>query len=256
MKNYKVIFMGMLALALVFGLAGCQNPAASGTYLDGTLANIGPNVLGNQGAVFQGPTTSLADAITYTEFKLDGTWLSWAKLDTAILSLPTIYSYQQALSGSGTWTKVLAGTYTWNTPRQKITFRTLRQYPATAGALKSYGDVFTAAQVDGSVISSSTTLNNAVDSDGLVDSVAQGNVMRGYLLGNPDKYLDLYRQGYRLENGNLAGQNLSATVADILDGKGYSTLSSYINDYYSIDSWGVQEQSFYFKTGSKTAVYF
>ncbi|GHV93547.1 hypothetical protein AGMMS50268_40500 [Spirochaetia bacterium] len=25
MKNYKVIFMGMLALALVFGLAGCQN---------------------------------------------------------------------------------------------------------------------------------------------------------------------------------------------------------------------------------------
>ncbi|GHV90678.1 hypothetical protein AGMMS50268_11810 [Spirochaetia bacterium] len=25
MKNYKVIFMGMLALALVFGFAGCQN---------------------------------------------------------------------------------------------------------------------------------------------------------------------------------------------------------------------------------------
>ncbi|GHV91053.1 hypothetical protein AGMMS50268_15560 [Spirochaetia bacterium] len=47
MKNYKVIFMGILALALVFGFAGCQNGTQEVTGTVGVhdaFAGAGPTV--------------------------------------------------------------------------------------------------------------------------------------------------------------------------------------------------------------------
>ncbi|GHV41270.1 hypothetical protein AGMMS49546_16800 [Spirochaetia bacterium] len=253
MKNRS--FLGITVVAvMVLGLAltGCQNPASGGTYLDGTLANIGKNVLADQGDVFNDFNDNTTTALRYTHYNSDGTFITYAKLNAAALA--SAYSWDQANFADGTPTPVASGTYTYNTAQQKITYRVLKQYPATSNGMDYYLGRFTAAGVD-TVLARLAEINNAKDENNLVDRVASGNAIRDYLLANPAKYLSLVQQGYRIKEGDFnLGPDASRTEAYILDNTAYSTIQSYLIDYYAVENYGHQPIDFRFNGTSKTQV--
>ncbi|GHV36245.1 hypothetical protein AGMMS49546_01150 [Spirochaetia bacterium] len=253
MKNYKVI-MGMLALALVFGLAGCQNPATSNWY-DGQYANVGKNVLAAQEYVYSGATGTVDNRSQRYHFKTDGTYT----IEQRLINIGTLTESQ---SGTGNWTVMSSGNYTYNTVQQFAILHQIRVRPPNA-AQYTYQETLnapyfaTAGITDEGLLTASRAANTAQD-DGLVDSYGQYAPLINYLRANEGKYKLLYNAGYNplyfRGNGTYIAAN-SLSEVEILDGTGYSTIREYLDDYVAV-TLRSNQFSFSFDGASRTKVYY
>ncbi|GHV40149.1 hypothetical protein AGMMS49546_13480 [Spirochaetia bacterium] len=220
MKNYKVIFMGMLALALVFGLAGCQNPVDNGKWYDFNYNNTGPNLLTGK-TLYVG--TANADAANQ--------WVTFTNDSEFVL-------YDKRTDNP---TKAIAsGDYNYKTPNNSVTYKFKRKLPPptmTPEQIQAYSNSWTAAGGELEFLSGLQAIQNAKDDKGLIDEVAIGHSQSSYYKAHPTVWLK-WTYG------------LNAVESDVLNNTTYTSLQEYVNDYFTnnftIDApyYNVQGQGF------------
>ncbi|GHV46405.1 hypothetical protein AGMMS49546_34350 [Spirochaetia bacterium] len=197
MKNYKVIFMGMLALVLVFGLAGCQNPAASGDFWDSQFSR-GPNLLDGK-TLYQGIAGTEANSVHKYVFK-DG----------------QVTRYDRTLI-TDAWKASWKGDYVVNAPSKQVTVNQTRTAAPSAAEQAQYAALYTLAGVPADVINQ-LAVRSDPDGENLV-SIGVQRPLYEYIRDHSDVGLKIIN-AYPL------------TEAEFLATTDYTSWSAYINDRY------------------------